>query len=174
MRTKSVKMKTKKTDIIRIVVDTREQTPWEFNSPNILTARSALTAGDYSVSGLEAEIAVERKSLSDFANTLATSKNRKRFYRELARLAEYRRACIIVEANFAEVFAGAGYASKISGPALIGFAAQISGELNIPVYFIGPRAYARLWAESWLRQAAAACTEKAEDENRENRENRNE
>ena len=46
-----------------IIIDTREQIPWEFR--DLPTEPGTLDTGDYSVSGLEHLIAVERKSLDD-------------------------------------------------------------------------------------------------------------
>ncbi len=64
-----------------VVVDTREQHPWAFrgfrhdadrnNVPMIVPIENrALDTGDYSISGLEQRIAIERKSLDDLYNTV--------------------------------------------------------------------------------------------------------
>ena len=49
-------------DIVAII-DTREQAPLDL-SP-LRTEKGTLTTGDYSIKGLESEIAIERKSLPD-------------------------------------------------------------------------------------------------------------
>ena len=50
-----------------IVVDTREQTPFEFRHEKYetTTKQGTLSVGDYSLAGLEDKVAVERKSLPD-------------------------------------------------------------------------------------------------------------
>ena len=70
-----------------IVVDSREQTPLVFT--RLQAIPGTLYAGDYSVCGLEASFAVERKSIDDLANCCMGA-NRERFERELHRLRGYR------------------------------------------------------------------------------------
>lgn len=81
-------------------VDTREQLPWSF-APHVQTARVTLAAGDYSIVGAEHRIAVERKSLSDYLGSITYG--RERFKRELAVLAGYEAAFVIIEANFGDI-----------------------------------------------------------------------
>ena len=52
---------------MKIIIDSREQRPFDFLSQNgdIETERGTLDTGDYSVAGLESRVAVERKSLAD-------------------------------------------------------------------------------------------------------------
>ncbi|MEA3367368.1 MAG: ERCC4 domain-containing protein [Planctomycetota bacterium] len=63
------------------MIDTREQEAYGFDCP---TVRRMLDAGDYPVDGLEIAIAVERKSLPDFAATVIHQFER--FAAELDRL----------------------------------------------------------------------------------------
>lgn len=74
-------------DRITVVVDTREQEPYSFDSDKVSAVRKALPAGDYSLVGLEERVAVERKSLTDFVSTVI--RGRKRFHRELEKLSAY-------------------------------------------------------------------------------------
>ena len=46
-------------DNIKIIVDTREQQPWDFEFHE--TAKAKLDTGDYSVEGLENILCIERK-----------------------------------------------------------------------------------------------------------------
>jgi ERCC4-type nuclease len=66
-----------------ICIDTREIEPLTFT--RLQSVRGTLYSGDYSILGLEAEFAVERKSLDDLANCCLSS-NRGRFQNELPRL----------------------------------------------------------------------------------------
>lgn len=68
---------------VTVVVDTREQEPYTFESACTEVVRRALPA-DYSVEGHEDSVAVERKTLEDFVSTVIRS--RKRFTRELRRV----------------------------------------------------------------------------------------
>ena len=87
-----------------IIVDTREQTPYEFlGFKNWIggSTRRKLDFGDYSVVGMERLIRLERKSLSDLITTLM--QNRQRFFKECAGLARFRHAAILVEATYEDV-----------------------------------------------------------------------
>ena len=87
-----------------VLIDTREQQPLSFaRFPNwIASERSAtLPTGDYSVLGMEADIALERKSLPDLVSTLMH--HRQRFFRECERLATFRYRAILVEATYEQV-----------------------------------------------------------------------
>jgi DNA excision repair protein ERCC-4 len=64
-----------------IIVDTREQQPWQFTDHEV--AKSKLDTGDYSIQGLEDSLAIERKkSVSE----IATNINQERFINTLERL----------------------------------------------------------------------------------------
>ena len=82
---------------VRVVVDTREQLPYQFDPAHVTTVRRALPAGDYSLEGYESAMAIERKSLEDFVASAIS--HRERFGRELRLLAEYDFACIVVEGS---------------------------------------------------------------------------
>jgi DNA excision repair protein ERCC-4 len=82
-----------------IIVDTREQRPYNFASiaPPPTVEVATLGAGDYSLKGYEDQIAIERKSLADAYGTFGAG--RKRFEQELERLAQLKFAMVIVEAS---------------------------------------------------------------------------
>jgi DNA excision repair protein ERCC-4 len=88
---------------ITAIIDTREQRPWTL-AP-LKTRRATLRTGDVSVGGLEAEIAVERKSLGDLLACIGGA--RKRFEEEIERLQAYPVRAVIVEAPFQELVMGA-------------------------------------------------------------------
>lgn len=96
-----------------VVVDTREQLPWTFagiradadqGGGNLVVpvVVSCLPAGDYSVHGHAARVAVERKSKADLFSTIG--QGRDRFVRELERLAGYEFAAVVVEAEWSEIY----------------------------------------------------------------------
>jgi DNA excision repair protein ERCC-4 len=82
-----------------IVIDTREGEPYSFDPRLAGAVRRALAAGDYSLAGLEDQVAVERKTLDDFVSTVIH--RRRRFREELRKLSRYRAACVVVEAESA-------------------------------------------------------------------------
>jgi ERCC4-type nuclease len=89
---------------MRIVVDSREQTPFTFEGKDCEVVTSALPTGDYSLVGLEDRVALERKSLADLVGCL-TGSNRERFERELARARGLDFFAVVVEAGFLELTA---------------------------------------------------------------------
>ncbi|HUT89758.1 MAG TPA: ERCC4 domain-containing protein [Thermoguttaceae bacterium] len=98
-----------------IVVDSREQLPYEFSGmtgsngePLLIVplATKGLPNGDYSIEGMEDQIAIERKTLSDLYGSVTWG--RARFEREIVRLAELPGfAAVVIEATWAEIMAPA-------------------------------------------------------------------
>ena len=74
-----------------IVVDNREQLPYEFPGAVV----QALPTGDYSIVGLTNRVTIERKSKADAYSSLGLG--RARFRREFERLAEFDYAAVVVE-----------------------------------------------------------------------------
>ena len=97
------------------VVDTREQRP--LNLAPLRTISKGLETGDYSVLGLEHEIAIERKSLPDLV--ACVGRERERFDRECKRLLSYPSRAIVVEASWSDVLSGQ-YRAKVSPEAVYG------------------------------------------------------
>lgn len=130
-----------------IVVDTREQLPYEFPAHAAYTVRRALPAGDYSLAGREREVAVERKSLDDLVHTVI--RERERFRNELKLLQGYWHACIVVEGNLDDVFSG-GYRSGAHPNSILGATLSIIVDYSIPVYFCSNRQIARRFVMEFL------------------------
>ncbi len=68
-----------------ICIDTREQTPLEFQ--HFPTVRGTLATGDYGLDDLPRQMSVERKSMSDLVGSLTAERDR--FERELDRMAAF-------------------------------------------------------------------------------------
>lgn len=134
----------------RIVIDTREQEPYGFTCGVV---RRALPAGDYSADEYEHVVAVERKSLSDFART--TIHEFARFAAELDQLAHLPHACIVVEADLDHVLRGqAGEALRgVSPESLLGAAVHIQVRFGVPVIWCGSRQAACAFTDAFLRMA---------------------
>lgn len=97
---------------IPVLVDSAEQLPYTFAGMKcdkadgggpltIPTQRANLEWGDYSLLGFEKQVSIERKSHSDLFGTLG--RGRDRFERELAALAAYRWAAVVIEASWEEI-----------------------------------------------------------------------
>lgn len=83
-----------------IIVDTREQQPWEFE--NMVKSVSKLDTGDYSLKGLEHILCIERKkSVSEVANNITES----RFKDVVARMDTFKYAFLLFEFELDDVLA---------------------------------------------------------------------
>ena len=76
---------------MKVVVDTREQTPYDFENMIVKT----LKTGDYSVVDYEDEVAVERKGVSDAIGSVL--QGRVRLEKEWNRAKELKRFFIVIE-----------------------------------------------------------------------------
>jgi ERCC4-type nuclease len=135
----------------RIVIDTREQEPYDFVCA---TVRRAMPTGDYSVDGLEDLVAVERKSLSDFVRTVIH--DFPRFAAELDRLARLPHACIVVEADLDRVLRGQAIDTLrgASPESILGAAVHIQTRFHVPVLWCGSRQAACAFTGAYLRMVA--------------------
>ena len=86
---------------MKVIIDSREQQPFEFTSSKIdETICTKLDTGDYSVEGFEDKLAIERKaSVSEFYQNVTQD----RFWREMERLQKYKYKFIIFEFSVSEV-----------------------------------------------------------------------
>lgn len=132
---------------IIVVADTREQEPYSFPSEQFLIQRHALPAGDYSLAGLERVVAVERKTAEDFVHTVI--RDRDRFRKELVKLAEYDRACVVVEAGLDDILSGA-YRCGAHPASVVGAALSIIIDYGVPVYFCSNRQCACRFTQEYL------------------------
>ena len=135
-----------------IIIDTREQEPYSFDSRLVAAVRRALPAGDYSVEGLEDRVAVERKALDDFVSTVIYA--RQRFRNELRALAGYRAACVVVEAGVTDVLLKR-YRGEAHPNAVLGNALSIILDYHIPVFFCTNRQAACHFVQAYLLAAHA-------------------
>jgi len=135
-----------------ITIDTREQTPFSFDGlADVQTERGTLTVGDYSLRGLEAEIAVERKSLPDLIQCLG--RERDRFQRELERGRALKAFCVMVEGDWRDVAEGR-YKSLLNPKAATASILAFSARLGVPFLFAGTREHAARATAGFLWQYA--------------------
>lgn len=134
---------------IAIAVDSRERYPFRFARQRAATYRRALPAGDYGVEhNGELVAVVERKVLSDLANTLVDGS----LTFAMAELATVGRAAVVVEDRYGAVFKAPHVAP--------GFLADLLGALQVrypqvPVVFCDTRSLAEEWTFRFLGAALA-------------------
>ncbi|TFH24739.1 hypothetical protein E4G67_01690, partial [Candidatus Bathyarchaeota archaeon] len=135
-------------DKFLIIRDTREQDGkgWTFRAAaNCLgIERKKLDVGDYTVSGLEDILMVERKTLGDLWNTLGQHLNYKRFLKEIERAKNHKIKYLVIEATIAEVNAGYKW-SKVSPANIHAKLISLQVKHNVHIIFAGREDVARAW-----------------------------
>jgi DNA excision repair protein ERCC-4 len=149
--------------MMEIIVDTREQLPWEFKGFNSI--KRGLKTGDYSVRFLDVdydnEIILERKSLDDFVGV--TAQGRERFERELVRSMEIPHFFIIIEGSWEQIEKHA-YHSQINPNSVIGSILSWQIKYGCNIILAGDRTRAKRLAlkifEAFLRNKTKKKKEK--------------
>jgi ERCC4-type nuclease len=128
-------------DPFTIIVDTREQQPWEFGLH--ITAKKKLDTGDYSIEGLQHLLAIERKkSVSEIANNISES----RFKDVLERLNKIPYKFMLFEFDLEDVYnfpVGSDIPKKlwdkirISPKYLLKYITEVQLNYNIHVIYCG-------------------------------------
>lgn len=141
-----------------ILVDSREQAPFAF-SEAVDTQRVTLDAGDYSVIGLTATVAIERKSLDDLVGSITAG--RERFWDCCSRLSRLDFAVIVVEAALSDVIAGR-YVSKTRPQSVVGSMLAVHVDFGVPTIWAGSRSNAaniaeRLLTRLWRKHVSEAA-----------------
>lgn len=134
---------------MKIIIDTREQTPYSFEAYGVETETRKLNTGDYSIGGLEDFVCVERKTLDDFVSSVTTS--RKRFFKELERMKAFRCSCVIVEGSLPDI-TSKRYRSDANPASIVGNIQYIAAEMGIPVFLVNDRQHGGLFAFTFLRR----------------------
>jgi predicted RND superfamily exporter protein len=143
-------------DEFTIIVDTREQQPWEFEYYS--KANRKLDTGDYSIEGLENIFTIERKkSVAEIANNISE----KRFDNALARLKEYKYKFLLLEFSLDNVLdypIGSTVPKKtweklkITSKYILKYLTKIAIEYNIQVIFCGNKDAAEEMAISIMKR----------------------
>lgn len=141
--------------VLEIVIDTRERYAWKFERQQVALAKRALTVGDYAVE-LDGEIlgVVERKKLAELAGNVVDGS----LLVTLGELSTARRAAIVVEDRWADVFRLSYVAPSMVAEMLA--AAQVRYP-NVPIVFCENRQLAQEWTYRFLGAAAAYADEEA-------------
>jgi ERCC4-type nuclease len=139
-----------------IIIDTREQQPWEFE--HYTTASKKLETGDYSIKGLENLFTIERKkSVSEIANNISEN----RFDKELKRLEQYSYKFLLLEFSLQDILdypIGSSVPKKmweklkITNKYILKYLTQISINYNIQTFFCGNKSNAEEMAISIIKR----------------------
>ena len=122
---------------MKVVIDTREQLPYEFEDSITRT----LQTGDYSIFGYENQITVERKSKADAYGSIG--RGRTRFVKELERLSEIDYSAIVVEASLSN-FVEPPQFSQLNPKSAINSLLAWSIRYGVHVYFADNRVMGNL------------------------------
>ena len=142
---------------MKIVIDTREQLPYRFQTPAI---SGTLPTGDYSLAGAEDLIAIERKTRDDLISCLCDG--RERFERELYRGRALDFFAIAVECSLSDLVNG-NYRSRMTPKSAIQSILAFSVRYRLPVFFVETRDYGARVTESLLLKYAKEMEKRAED-----------
>ena len=143
--------------VLEVVVDSRERYAWKFERQQVSLSRRALTVGDYAVE-VDGEVVgvVERKKLAELASNVVDGS----LLMTLADLATARRAAIVVEDRWADVFRLTYVAPSMVAEMLASAQVRYPG---VPIVFCENRRLAQEWAYRFLGAAAAYADEEDVD-----------
>lgn len=133
---------------MKILIDTREQLPYRFETPS---ETGTISTGDYSLVGAECLIAIERKTTNDLINCL--TKDRARFEQELHRGRALDYFALVIEASLKDLAVGR-YKSNMNPKSAVQSLIAFSVRYNLPVFFAENREYGARLTESILLKYA--------------------
>jgi ERCC4-type nuclease len=142
-----------KKDMI-IIIDTREQLPYKFDVPCEV---ATVPIGDYSILGLEDQVAIERKTVNDLIGCL--TKDRERFERELHKGRALDYFALIVEASLSDL-ANGKYRSQMNPKSAIQSLLAFSIRYHLPIFFCGNRQHGQRVTQALLEKYAISIERK--------------
>jgi ERCC4-type nuclease len=142
----------------RLIIDSREQLPFNFSRYDVETEVRGLPAGDYSIPGFEDKAAVERKSIEDLVGCLK-NKGRERFERELAKARPYELFSVVCEASWRDLAKG-NYRSDMKPQAVCQSVLTFHIRYGVPFIWAGTRAAAEYITYSLLQKYAREISER--------------
>jgi ERCC4-type nuclease len=144
-----------------VVIDTRETAPYHFAGLKadakdkgvpllIPTVEAGLKTGDYAIEGMENMATVERKSLADLYSTLG--QNRERFEREHERMAEMKRAIVMIEASWYEILKWPPPHSSLNPKTVFRTALSWHARYGVAWIAADSRRFAEIYTFRWLEK----------------------
>ena len=134
---------------MNLLIDTREQSPFQFPGYDCTIVFGTVTTGDYSLVGMDSRCAVERKSLDDLLGCL-TGAGRERFERELQRAKGLDAFAVVVEASMQDM-AEHKYRSKMLPHAALQSVLAFTMRYRTPFIWAGSRKGAEYATYHFLR-----------------------
>lgn len=150
----------KQRPLLSWVYDSREQREYELAVPDERWFddggyfEDTLPEGDITceVDCRRVPVVIERKALNDYLN--CCGRDRDRFDNELARLATYQTAHIIIEAPYAQIRAGSRYSLMNPVSAWHSIAHWVTVYPNVHFHPVTNRTEGQIWARTLLQEAA--------------------
>jgi ERCC4-type nuclease len=121
-----------KTPRATVLVDTREQNPFNFSRFDgwfTGVEKKALKLGDYSIAGMEEECVVERKDLSDLVHSFAAE--RPTFINRLRRMSSYPQRLLLITAPLSTVKSAYSFSNVNPNRIMQSLVAMLAG-WNLP------------------------------------------
>jgi ERCC4-type nuclease len=142
-----------------VIIDTREQQPWQFTSSQINNIEhTKLDTGDYSIKGLEHLLCIERKkSVAELAGNITAD----RFKNELLRMSTFKYKFLLLEFDYGDIDMypeNSGlpkYAMskvRVKGPFIMKFLSEIQVKYGIHVVCCKNAQYASYIATNIMKQ----------------------
>jgi len=139
-----------------ILIDTREQLPWDFPGREVEVA--TLPYGDYALRAHPRALAIERKTLADWISTVTVAHYR--FMREVARASADRCPLVVLIEGTVEDVLARRYRGDVHPNAVLGGTESVIAA-GVPVRFCGSRTAARDKAVDLLEHAMRRVTREA-------------
>lgn len=134
--------------MLPVVVDTREQLPFDFIGFPVLTKPASLQTGDYSIRGYEDVLCIERKSLGDLAGCMTAGRDR--FEKELERMRKMECVAVVVEEPITHIRKGSYY-SRIDPKSFEQSILSMMFRYRVPFLFGQSRRHAETIAFNCMR-----------------------
>lgn len=122
---------------MKIIVDSREQAPFNFSRYNAEIEKAALSVGDYSLIGFQHHVAIERKEINDLIGCLMGS-GRDRFERELSKARYFDLFAVVVEASMEDISRGR-YRSQLKPQSALQSVFTFHVRYRVPFIWAGTR-----------------------------------
>jgi DNA excision repair protein ERCC-4 len=133
-----------------VVIDSQEHKGYTFERfTNWFsgTIRKRLAVGDYTLQGMEEEMAIERKTLPDLVNSII--QDRKDFIEKCEKLSIFRKKCLVIEGSLSSI--KTPYEDSQAHPnAVLGSLIAAQERWEIPVYFLDDSILAEEFVASML------------------------
>lgn len=141
-----------------IIIDTREQKPWDFANADVVTTRKKVEIGDYTIEGLENRLCIERKrNVSEFIFNFTED----RFHRLIKKIQAFEWKYILLEFSIDDVMLypiNSGipdrqlHKVKLKGDFLLKCISKLQVYYDIHVLFCGDADNAKIMALNIMKQ----------------------